>query len=165
MTKYTKFMVNSYGDLIYKKTGNYVNKNYTVQGNRVYYKGRLKGYISKPTKKEAERYIKKMNRRLNESNILLKKPNAGGLDVKDVREIKEMVDIGTFDHPLDKAQKEFFNFATHLNDMMESGYISEKTANAWLDEYKRARTPEERTKVWRKLKALQKDVGYEGSPI
>ena len=165
MTKYTKFILSPHGDLVYKNTGQYVKKAYVVKDNRVYYKGRLKGYISKPSKKDADKLIKAMNKRYKYSTQLLKKATGEGLNVQDVHDITEMVNTVDMSHPVSNDQKQLFNFANHLYDMMESGYISENTANAWLDEYKRARTPSEKTKIWNRLKALQKDVGYEGSPI
>ena len=168
MTKYTKFTLTPYGELVYKNTGQFVLKQYEIRGNRVYYKGRLKGYISKATKKDVERQIKaEKNREKYRAKIRkeLKNVPSQTPDLTDVHDIAEMTNILDMSHPISNEQKQLFNFVTHLYDMVDSGYISMDTANAYLNEYRKARTPEEKTKIWNKLKALQKDVGYEGSPL
>lgn len=161
MAKYTKFTLTPYGELVYKKTGQFVTKDYEIRGNRVYSKGRLKGYISKATKKDIEKQIKaEKGREKWRSKIRKQLPAQAtqGLDLGDFTAIKSS--LGAIDTPISKSQRSYINYASQLADMVDSGYISEKTAKAYLMQYENAKTDVERTKLWNKLKALEKDVGY-----
>ena len=164
MAKFIKFTMTEGGALIYRNTGQYFNKKFTVKGNTVYgANGRKIGNIGKPTKEQAKRIEKARENRQKKIKTQIKKygvkPAKGKLGYRDLAEAGEVSEYGGV--PLDRYQQELSNLAIQLRDCVDAGFMSEDVAQSYLNRWMDAKNDAERKAIWTDVKRYFKDHGYQ----
>lgn len=164
MTKYIKFMLTPTGDLMYRNTGQYYNKKFTVRGNTVYgANGRKIGNIGKPTKAQEKRMeTARLNREKKLRQQVRKlggKPKNGNLSYKDLADAGEMAVWN--DVPLSRYQQELINFSTIIDECVQSGKMTPEEGQSYVNRWMGAKNDSERNAIWNDIKKNFKDRGYQ----
>ena len=151
------------GALVYRNTGQYYAKKYTIRGNTVYgSNGRKIGNIGKPNKEQAKKIERaKANRQKKVKTQIKKygvKPREGNLGYRDLADAGEVAGYGGV--PLDRYQQELSNLAIQLRDCVDAGFMDEKTAQSYLNRWMDAKNDSERKAIWTDVKRYFKDKGY-----
>lgn len=165
MVRYIKFTQDAGGNLIYRNTGKYFLKTYTVVGHTVYgASGRKIGTVGKPDTKQAKRIEtakKNREKRVRKATEKMGGRREGSLSVRDLADIHDSIDYRRFDIPLSRYQQELYNLSSALMDCVEAGFMSEEEAQAFVNKWLDCKTDAERDGVWNEVKSRFKDVGYE----
>lgn len=151
------------GNLVYRNTGQYFTKKFEVKGHTVYgANGRKIGTIGKPTKTQEKRIEtakrgreKKIEKQIRKFGA---KPDKGKLGYRDLAEVSEVADYGEV--PLSRYQQELSNLAIQLRDCVDAGFMSEETAQSYINRWMDAKNDSERKQIWTDVKRYFKDHGY-----
>lgn len=183
MATFTKFATAPDGRLVYRGTGNAVPSNYgyKVKGRTVYNKeGRKVGQLGKGTAKEQKRIQEKAKTRQKKaSSQAIKKVSdfagLGGISEEYQRIntwrnwVNEYNSYKTKDleHKLkvkliDVGKQ---NFARALEDLVNSGIISEEEAGERFEEYAKAKDEKEQSKIWDDIKDEFKEEDWKYSDV
>lgn len=183
MATFTKFATAPDGRLVYRGTGNAVPSNYgyQVKGRTVYNKqGRKVGQLGKGTSKEQKRIQEKAKARQKKaSSQAIKKVSdfagLGGISEEYQRIstwrnwVNEYNSYKTKDleHKLkvkliDVGKQ---NFARALEDLVNSGIISEEEAGERFEEYAKAKDEKEQSKIWDDIKDEFKEEDWKYSDV
>ena len=161
--KYIKFTI--IGDnLVYRNTGQYFNKKYTIKGYTVYgANGRKIGTVGKPTKTQEKRIEsakkgreKKLRKQVKTFGI---KPEKGKLGYKELAEAGEVASFS--DVPLSRYQQELSNLSIQLRDCVEAGFMTEDVAQSYINRWMDCKNDTERSQVWKDVRQYFKDRGYQ----
>ena len=161
--KYIKFTI--IGDnLVYRNTGQYFNKKYTIKGYTVYgANGRKIGTVGKPTKTQEKRIESAKKGRERKLRKQLKtfgvKPEKGKLGYKELAEAGEVAPYG--DVPLSRYQQELSNLSIQLRDCVEAGFMTEDVAQSYINRWMDCKNDSERSQVWKDVRQYFKDRGYQ----
>lgn len=163
MTKYVKFALTETGDLVYRNTGQIYLKKYTIKGNTVYGANKRKiGNIGKPNKEQSKKIERAKANRQKKIDTQIKKfggnPKEGNLGFRDLADAGEVASYGSV--PLDRYQQELSNLAIQLRDCVDAGFMTEKTAQSFLNRWMGAKNDAERKAVWTDVKRFFVDKGY-----
>lgn len=183
MATFTKFATAPDGRLVYRGTGNAVPSTYgyQVKGRTVYNKqGRKVGQLGKGTAKEQKRIKEKAKARQKKaSSQAIKKVSdfagLGGISesYQKVRTWRQWVaryddyKLMDLEHKLkvkliDVGKQ---NFARALEDLVNSGIISEEEASERFEEYLNAQTDKEQSEIWEEIKHEFKEHDWKYSDI
>lgn len=183
MATFTKFATAPDGRLVYRGTGNAVPSNYgyQVKGRTVYNKqGRKVGQLGKGTAKEQKRIQEKAKARQKKaSSQAIKKVSdfagLGGISEEYQRIstwrnwVNEYNSYKTKDleHKLkvkliDVGKQ---NFARALEDLVNSGIITEEEAGERFEEYAKAKDEKEQSKIWDDIKDEFKEEDWKYSDV
>jgi len=183
MAKFTKFSIDSNGDLVYRSNGNLarnvtnINPRTRQAGNTVYSTktGRKVGNVGKATAKEQRTIDKKAKRRLREREKVAQRETieyARNLTEKGEWEsiaFTKKLNDAFRDQPheynafgekyfIDIESQRAQNFASTLNRMVDSNVISIDDANEYWDAYKNG-DKDIRSELWREIDGLADEYG------
>lgn len=161
MANYTKFSIAPDGRLVYRSTGNVVplKNGYTVKGSTVYNRsGRKVGQLGKGTKTQQKAIEKKASIRQKRAE------NKAISDIvdEDIVHYYSRADWQNYlskykdykDAPLEQRLKvtrqetSKQNFASALQDLVESGYVTPEDAVDLWQEYCNAPSEKEQSELW-----------------
>lgn len=191
MSKFTKFTFAPDGRLVYLNSGTVVRgrvnigsgrgdinmRGYTVINKRVYYKGRLQGYVSKPNKKQSEVINKRAQTRRKRAereafNEFVENGGAtyerGSWDaIKTAKRSMDSYRTEPYSFNVDGENFNFspsetglMNFASVLDQAVELNIIDIEEANDLWDLYKDG-TEQQRSKLWDDINSRFDEIGYE----
>jgi len=163
MVKYIKFTLTPNGDLLYRNTGQYYMKKFTVKGYTVYgTNGRKIGTVGKPTKAQSERIETAKKNREKRLRQQVKKlggePKNGNVGFRDLADAGEMAVYG--DVPLSRYQQELINFSLIIRDCVDAGKLTEEEGQSYINRWMGAKSDAERNAIWNDVKKMFKDKGY-----
>lgn len=165
MARYIKFTLDQGGNLVYRNTGKYYMKKFTVKGHTVYgANGRKIGTVGKPTGKQAKRIERaKINRekRVRQATKKMGAKRTGSLSYRDLADIHDAIDYKDYSIPVSRYQQELYNLSSALRDCVDAGYMSEEEAQSFINKWMDATNDDERDGVWNEVKSRFKDLGYE----
>ncbi len=163
MAKYIKFTLTSNNELVYRNTGQFFTKKYTIKGYTVYgANGRKIGTVGKPNAKQQKRIdTAKKNREKKIAQQVKKfgaKPSGTNVTYRDLADAGEMAVYG--DVPLSRYQQELVNFSLMIRECVDAGYMTEEVAQSFINRWMGARSDAERNAIWNDVKKFFKDKGY-----
>ena len=165
MAKYIKFTIDNGGNLVYRNTGKYFMKKYTVKGHTVYgSNGRKIGTIGKPDAKQRKRIeTAKRNRekKVKKATEKMGGKREGSLSYRDLADIHDAIDYHDYSIPISRYQQELYNLSSALADCVDAGYMTDEEAQSFINKWMDAKNDKERDGVWNEVKSRFKDVGYE----
>lgn len=165
MVRYIKFTLDQGGNLVYRNTGKYYMKKYTVKGHTVYgSSGRKIGTVGKPDARQSKRIeTAKRNRekKVRKATEKMGAKREGSLSVRDLAMIHDTVDYKDSAIPIDRYQQELYNLSSALTECVDAGFMTEEEAQSFINKWLDCTTDTERDGVWNEVKARFKDLGYE----
>lgn len=163
MAKFVKFSLTANNELVYRNTGQYYTKKYTIKGYTVYgSNGRKIGTVGKPTAKQKKRIETAKKNREKRMRQQVKKfggtPTGTTVGYRDLADAGEMAVYG--DVPLSRYQQELVNFSIMVRECVDAGYMTDAEAQSFINRWMGARSNAERNAIWNDVKKFFKDKGY-----
>lgn len=184
MSTYKKYAIAPDGRLVDRKSGKAIRnaKTLEIRGNRVYMRGKLNGYIGKPTTKKAQRAMEKyaktrQTRARRASERELEKAVDELSNVEGLMDAMQGPDTGwktlatakrawyetppefREDMELSINEQSMMNFASALRSLVDEGIITTDDANFLFSEYENA-DDTRRSEMWNQLHKLASEHDY-----